>query len=67
MRVSGPSKTIVSKDSNFESKESFLLDQSTSSTLTQELNLDPYSNIEKIRSKNSNRLIIAQLNINSLR
>ena len=67
MRVSGPSKTIVLKDSNFESKESFLLDQSTSSTLTQELNLDPYSNIEKIRSKNSNRLIIAQRNINSLR
>ena len=67
MRVSGPSKTIVLKDSNLESKESFLLDQSTSSTLTQELNLDPYSNIEKIRSKNSNRLIIAQLNINSLR
>ena len=66
MRVSGPSKTIVLKDSNLESK-SFLLDQSTSSTLTQELNLDPYSNIEKIRSKNSNRLIIAQLNINSLR
>ena len=67
MRVSGPSKTIVLKDSNLESKESFLLDQSTSSTLTQKLNLDPYSNIEKIRSKNSNRLIIAQLNINSLR
>ena len=37
------------------------------STLTHELNLDPYSNIENIRSKNPNRLIIAQLNINSLR
>ena len=30
-------------------------------------NLDPYSNNENIRSKNSNRLIIAQLNIISLR
>ena len=37
------------------------------STLTHELNLDPYSNIENIRSKNPNRLKIAQLNINSLR
>ena len=37
------------------------------STLTHELNLDPYSNIENIRSKNPNRLTIAQLNINSLR
>ena len=47
--------------------ESFLLDKSTLSTLTHKLNLDPYSNIEDIRSKNPNRLIIAQLNINSLR
>ena len=31
-----------------------------------ELNLDPYSNIENIRLKNSNRLIVVQLNINSL-
>ena len=37
------------------------------STLTHKLNLDPYSNIENIRSKNPNRLTIAQLNINSLR
>ena len=36
------------------------------STLTQELNLDPSTNIENNRSKNTNRLIIAQLNINSL-
>ena len=34
--------------------------------LTHNLNLDPYSNIENIRSKNPNRLITAQLNINSL-
>ena len=52
-------------EANFESEESFLLDESTSSTLTHELNLDPYSNIENIRSKNPNRLIIAQLIINS--
>ena len=60
-RVSSPSKTIVLNETSLESEESFLLDQSTSSTLTHELNLDPYSNIENIRSKNPNRLIIAQL------
>ena len=53
-------------DTDFESEESFLLDQSTSSTLTHKLNLDPYSIIENIRSKNPNRLIMTQLNINSL-
>ena len=37
------------------------------STLTHELNLDLSTNIENIRSKNPNRLIIAQLHINSLR
>ena len=66
-RVSSPSKTIVLNETSLESEESFLLDQSTSSTLTHELNLDPSTNIENIRSKNPNRLIIAQLNINSLR
>ena len=66
-RVSGPYKAIILNDTDFKSEDSFLLDQSTSSTLTHELNLDPYSNIENIRSKNPNRLIIAQLNINSLR
>ena len=65
--VSSPSKTIALNEANIESEESFSLDQSTSSTLTHELNIYPYSNIEKIRSKNPNRLIIAQLNINSLR
>ena len=35
--------------------------------LTHELNLDPYSNLENIKSKNPHRLITAQLNINSLR
>ena len=66
-KTNGLSKTIVLNDTNFESEESFLLDESTSSTLTHELNLHSYSNIENIRSKNPNRLIIAQLNINSLR
>ena len=59
--------TIVLNEASLESEESFLLDQSTSSTLTHKLNLDPYSNIENISSKNPNRLIIAQLKINSLR
>ena len=39
----------------------------SSPSKTHKLNLDPYSNIENIRSKNPNRLIIAQLNINYLR
>ena len=38
---------IILNDTDFESEESFLLDHSTSSKLTHELNLDPYSNIEK--------------------
>ena len=67
IRAKCPSKAIILNETDFESEESFLLDLSTSSTLTHKLNLDPYSNIEKIRSKNPNRLIIAQLNINSLR
>ena len=66
-RVSSPSKTIVLNDPNFESEETFLLDQSTSLTLTYESILDSYSNIENIRSKNPNILIMVQLNINSLR
>ena len=57
-RVSSPSKTIVLNKANFDSEESFLLDQSISSTLTHELNPDLYSNIENIRSKNPNRLLI---------
>ena len=65
-RVSRPSKTIVLNEAR-KVRSQFLLDQSTSSTLTHELNLDPYSNIENIKSKNPNSLIIAQLNINSLR
>ena len=43
---------------------SFLIDRSTSSTFTRKLNLDSYLNIENIRSKNPNRLIIAWFNIN---
>ena len=66
-RISSPSNTIVLNEANSESEGSFSLDQSTLSTLTHKLNIDPYSNIEKIRSKNPNRLIIAQFNINSLR
>ena len=48
-RVSSPSKTIVLNEVDFENDQSYLLDQSTLSTLTHELNLDPYSNIESIR------------------
>ena len=59
--------SVALNEANFEKEELFLSDQSTLSTLTHKLNLDPYSNIENIRSKNPNRLIIAQLNIDSLR
>ena len=65
--VSNPPETIVLNNADFEKEESFSLDQSTSSTSTHELNLDLYSSTENIRSKNPKRLIIAQLNINSLR
>ena len=58
---------LVSSGHACGNEVSLILDQSTSSTLRHQLNLDRYSNIENIRSKNPNRLIIAQLNINSLR
>ena len=41
-RVSRPSKAIILNDTDFESEESFLIDQSTFSTLTHKLNLDSY-------------------------
>ena len=47
--VSNPSKTIVLNDTDFQNEESFLLDQSTLSTLIHKLNLYTYSNIENIR------------------
>ena len=46
-------------NTNFESEEPFLSDQSNSLTLTHELNLDPCSNFENIRTKNLDRLITA--------
>ena len=52
--VSNPSKAIILNETDFENEESFLLNQSTPSTLTHEL-------------KNPSGLIIAQPNINSLR
>ena len=51
----------------FESDESILLDQSTLSTLNYESISDPFEKLKNTRLKNPNRLIIAQLNINSLR
>ena len=51
----------------FESEESILLDQSTLSTLNYESISDPYEKLKNTRLKNPNILIIAQLNINSLR
>ena len=51
----------------FESEESILLDQSTLSTLDYEPISDPFEKLKNTRLKNPNRLIIAQLNINSLR
>ena len=51
----------------FESEESILLDQSTLSSLNYELFSDLFGKIKNTRLWNSNRLTIAQLNINSLR
>ena len=51
----------------FESEESLLLDQSTLSTWDYEPISDPFEKLKNTRLKNPNRLIIAQLNINSLR
>ena len=51
----------------FESEESILLDQSTISILNYESISDPFEKLKNTRVKNSNRLIIAQLKINSLR
>ena len=50
----------------FESEESVLLDQSTLSTLVYEPISDSFEKLKNTRLKNPNRLIIAQLNINSL-
>ena len=60
------SKEILNEVS-FESKESIFLDQSTLSTLNYESISDPFKKLENTRLKNSNRLTIVQLNINSLR
>ena len=43
--ASNPSKTIVLNGTEFENKESFLLNESTSSILTHMLNLEHYSKI----------------------
>ena len=51
----------------FESEESVLSNQSTLSTLDYESISDPFGKLKNTRLKNPNRLIIAQLNINSLR
>ena len=52
--VSNSSKTIILNDTDFENENSFLIDQSTSKTLTHEFNLEPYSSIKNIRSNNTN-------------
>ena len=51
----------------FESEESVLSNQNTLSTLDYEPISDPFEKLKNIRLTNPNRLIIAQLNINSLR
>ena len=51
----------------FESDESVLSNQSTLSTLDYEPISDPFEKLKNTRLKSPNRLIIAQLNINSLR
>ena len=51
----------------FESEESVLLNQSTLTTLDYEPISDPFEKLKNTKLKNPNKLIIAQLNINSLR
>ena len=63
--VSNSTETL--NEVTFESEESILLDQSTFSTLDYESISDPFEKLKNTRLKNPNRLIIAQLNINSLR
>ena len=63
--VSKPIETL--NEVTFENEESILLDQSTLSILNYEPITDPFEKLKNTRLKNSNRLIIAQLNINSLR
>ena len=54
-------------EETFESEESILLDQSTLPSLHYELFSDPFEKIKTTRLRNPNRLITAQLNVNSLR
>ena len=63
--VSNSIKTL--NEVTFESEESVLSNQSTLSTLDYEPISDPFEKLKNTRLKNPNRLIIAQLNINSLR
>ena len=51
----------------FESEESVLLNQSTLSTLDYGPISDPFEKLKNTGLKNPNRLIIAQLNMNSRR
>ena len=73
LRVEQENQTSVSNsietlnEVTFESEESILLDQGTLSTLDNESISDPFEKLKNSRLKNPNRLIIAQLNINSLR
>ena len=65
---SGVSNSIETlNEVTFESGESILLDQSTLSTLDCEPISEPFEKLKNTRLQNPNRLIIAQLNINSLR
>ena len=65
MSVSNSIYTLIGV--TFENEESILIDQSTLSTLNYEPISDPFEKFKNARLKNPNRLIIAQLNINSLR
>ena len=65
MSVSNSVETL--NEVTFESEDSILLDQSTLSTLNYKPISDPFEKLKNTRLKNPNRLIIAQLNINSLR
>ena len=66
-QASGSNSVETSSEVTFESEESILIDQRMLSTLNYEPISYPFKKLKNTGLKNLNRLIIAQLNINSLR
>ena len=65
--MNGSSSIATLNQLTFESAESILLDQSTLPTLNYKLISGPFEKLKNTRLKMTNSLVMAQLNINSLR